>query len=140
GAAPDYFTLQSHRRLMYLRYFEVPGARQKFDGSSSPAAYLHAMSKRELIWLAGSVWTVGLIGLLCEHLHSSAVIINSARALFGVGACAATGLALVANGSHDPDPYQFTRWVTRWVYILMYMLAVVRVALSFGETPVRPLD
>jgi choline-glycine betaine transporter len=98
------------------------------------------MSKRELILLAASIWTVGLIGLLCEHFHMPALVIDSARTLFGVGTCTATGLVLVANGSHHPDPYQFTRWVTRWIYILTYMLALVRVALSFGETPVRTLD
>jgi len=90
--------------------------------------------------LVASVWAVGLVGLLCEHFHMSALIIDSVRTLFAVGTTAATGLVLIANGGHHPDPCQFTRWVTRWVYILMYALALVRVGLSFGETQVRPLD
>jgi hypothetical protein len=98
------------------------------------------MSKRELIWIAAGVWTVGLIGLLCEHFKASTLLIDSLRTLFAIGTCGATAVVLVAYGGHQPDLCLCTRWATRWIYILLYALAIVRVGLSFGEAPARPLD
>ena len=117
------------------------------------------MHNRDRIWAAAAAWSVGLFAVLCDHLQPSAQISNGIHALFAVVTCGAICLVLIDKaralaGTSQLELYQFTRWISRWVYILLYALAVIRTIVylyeasgyclicnpnTVGPVPVRPL-
>src|SRR5690242_12875511 len=96
------------------------------------------MHDRGFIWVAATVWLIGCAALLCEHFQPSSPLVIGMHALFAVGTCAAICLVLFAKahalaGTSQPELYQIVRLVSRWVYILLYALAVVRMILYLYE-------
>lgn len=110
-------------------------------------------------WTAAFAVATGVAALLCDHLQLSQAAIFDMRALFGLVAAASITAVLLekartCSAASGPDLYCFTRLVSRWVYILMYSLAIVRVGLYVLEAdqsyvshiahhripPPRPLD
>ena len=104
--------------------------------------------ERDTIWFAAAAWVIGLAALLCDHLQPARSIIVGMRALFAFAATGAIGLILItgaraAQRASQRELYLFTRLVSRWVYILMYSLALMRVGLYLYESSqhfVRPMD
>lgn len=95
-----------------------------------------AENSRSYIWLAAAGWSLGLIALLCDHFRSHWLIVG-ARSSFGVFASAAIGTIVMrkahALADHPDALHVFIRRFSRWVYVLMYLLAVARLAVFFGE-------
>jgi hypothetical protein len=92
------------------------------------------------IWVFALVLSAGTVSLLCEHLQLSRALVESAHVLFGVLAIAATSAALLAGGSKrqcSAELRAHMRRVSRWVYVLLYILAVVRVGLHLLD--LRPI-
>ena len=93
------------------------------------------MHDRGWIWVAPTAWIIGLAALLCEHFEASGALVIAMRALFGIATCVAICLVLIPKARAAPtgvsplELYLFTRRVSRWVYILMYLLATARVSL-----------
>jgi hypothetical protein len=80
--------------------------------------------------IATPVLCSGLAALLCDHLQVSPSLTETLHVLFGVIACTAIAAVLITGALDLPDPlelHRFTRLVSRWVYILVYVLATVRV-------------
>jgi hypothetical protein len=117
------------------------------------------MHNRDRVWLAATAWSIGLGALLCDHFQPSSRVSTGVRALFAVVTCGAICLVLIDKARAlgevaQPQLYQFTRLVSRWVYILLYLLALARMAIYLYEAsgycmlcsaheaigPVRPLD
>ena len=116
------------------------------------------MHDRGWIWVAPTAWIVGLAALLCEHFQPSGSLVIAMRTLFGIATCAAICLVLISKaralaGMPQLELYLFTRLVSHWVYILMYLLAAARVGLYLYDVSrhctrngpgclgsVRPLD
>jgi hypothetical protein len=117
------------------------------------------MYKRDWIWVAATAWLIGLASLLCDYFQPIRPVIFGMHTLFGIGVSGAIGLVLLAKaralgGTSALEFYLFARLVSRWVYILMYLLAIVRVGLYLYESsqhcahcsarggvpPVRSLD
>jgi hypothetical protein len=109
------------------------------------------MRDRDWIGVAAAVWSIGLCALLCDHFRPSLPLVIGVRALFVAATSGAICWALVDKtsalaGKSQEELYSFSRFVSRWVYILMYALAIVRFALYLYEqaqgtaTAVRPLD
>ena len=117
------------------------------------------MNDSTWIGLGAAAWVLGVVSLLCDHFQAARPVIIGMHTLFGVGVSGAIGLVLLAKtraleGACQAELYLFTRLVSRWVYILMYLLAIVRVGLYFYESgqhcsfcgargavrPVRALD
>jgi hypothetical protein len=110
-------------------------------------------------WIAATVWAVGLTALLCDHLEESRPVIVGMRALFGIATSTAisgllTPAARILTDAPAIELHLFVRWVSRWVYVLLYLLAAARMGFYFYElwqsstlsaarqvvTPVHPLD
>jgi hypothetical protein len=90
------------------------------------------MRQASCIWVAGTAWTVGLTALVAEHFHPSQAAIITARTIFGLVSCASLSFVLLQKlraGTSELEMYLFIRVMSRWVYILMYALALVRVCL-----------
>ena len=116
------------------------------------------MADRDRIWAAAAAWLAGVSALLCDHFEASLPFIIGARALFAVAACGTIFLVLMGKarelaGTSQAQLYQFARRVSRWVYILLYGLAITRVSLYLYDVshcagcktanaivPVRSLD
>lgn len=117
------------------------------------------MHNRDRIWVAAAAWTVGLLGVICDHFQPSTQVRIGVHALFAVVTCSAICLVLIDKGralagASQPELYQFSRLVSRWVYILLYFLALARMAVYLYEAggycmlcrarqavgPLRPLD
>ena len=117
------------------------------------------MHNRERIGIAGAAWSVGLFAVLYDHFRPSAQLLTGVHALFAVVTCGAICRVLIdkarALGRRSPaELYDFTRLVSRWVYVLLYALALLRTVVylyeagryclicSSGDTvgPARPLD
>ncbi len=108
------------------------------------------MRDRNCIGLAATAWIVGLAALACDYLQPSPPLVISMRTLFGIATCTAIYVALIPKARALADApqvqlYLLTRLVSRWVYILMYGLALARVSLNLYDTtlaiaPARPLD
>lgn len=97
------------------------------------------MHYREWKWVAATAWITGLAALLCDHFQSSRQLVIDTHALFGIVVTGAISLTLIAEaralaGADRSELYSACRLVSRWVYILMYALAVVRVGLYLYET------
>jgi hypothetical protein len=92
------------------------------------------MHDRGSMWIAPAAWIVGVASLLCDHFQGSVALVIAMRTLFGLATCAAICLVLIPKarataGTSQLELYLFTRLVSRWVYILMYLLAAARVSL-----------
>ena len=112
------------------------------------------------LWVAPMAWVIGLAALVCDRYEpAGSLAIVVMRTLFGVATCGAICLVLISKGHEladmpGPELYLFTRLVSRWVYILMYALAAVRILFYLYDLsqqcnpcsghhswgPVRPLD
>jgi hypothetical protein len=109
-------------------------------------------------WLA-PVFFTGLASVVTDAYQPAQSISVDLRASFGVMAAANITLMLFMGaralaGSPALELCQYTRLVSRWVYILMYLLATVRMSLYLFEmhhtdairsvqqivSPVRSLD
>ena len=96
------------------------------------------MRDHACVGLAATAWVVGLMALTCDYLQPSRSLILGVRAFFGIMTCAAICLALIPKarslaGAPRAELYLFARLVSRWVYISMYGLALVRVGLSLYD-------
>jgi hypothetical protein len=117
------------------------------------------MHERDWKWVAATAWITGLAALLCDHFEPSRQLAIDMRMLFGIVVGGAISLTLIARaraltGVPRPELHLACRLLSRWVYILMYTLAVVRVGLYLYEenqlcthcgaagavVAVRPLD
>lgn len=109
------------------------------------------MRNRDWARVAAAVWCVGLCALLCDHSRPSLPLVIGVRALFVAATSGAICWALVDKasalaGTSQEELYSFSRFVSRWVYISMYALAIARFALYLYEQaqgtakPVRPMD
>jgi hypothetical protein len=79
-----------------------------------------------------------VVALLFDHLQLSRPLIISMHTLFGILTCAAICLALIPNARSlaegpQAELYLFVRSVSRWVYILLYGLAIVRVSFNLYD-------
>jgi hypothetical protein len=89
-------------------------------------------------WIAVLALATGVAALLCEHWQLSQTDILEMRALFGLVTAASITAVLLdkarsCSNTTSRELYLYTRLVSRWVYILMYVLAVVRVGLYLLE-------
>jgi hypothetical protein len=95
-----------------------------------------AQSSRSFVWIAATAWGLGLTALLCDHFRSPGLIVG-ARSSFGVFTTGAIGLILMrkarALADHPDALAVFMRRFSRWVYALLYLLALARLAVFFGE-------
>jgi hypothetical protein len=117
------------------------------------------MHNRERIWIAGAAWSVGLFAVLYDHFQPSTQLGIGVHALFAVVTGGAICRVLIDKaralaGESPAQLYEFTRLVSRWVYILLYALALLRVFVYLYEAsryclicssrhtvgPARPLD
>jgi len=116
------------------------------------------MRDRDWIGVAAVVWLIGLGALLCEHFQLPAPLILNVRMLFALVTSCAISAVLIEKarslaGAPMHELYPWTRLISRWVYILMYALALARVCLHMEEiyqhctacvgphgSAVRPLD
>jgi len=84
------------------------------------------------IRVATPVLGVGFVALYCEHTGISPLLTETVRVLFGMVACTAIAAVLITGAADLADQptlelHRFTRLVSRWVYVLIYILAIVRV-------------
>jgi hypothetical protein len=89
-------------------------------------------------WIAALALATGVAALVCEHFQLPRATIFDMRALFGLAAAASITAVLVtraraATPASESELYLYTRLVSRWVYILMYSLALVRIGLYILE-------
>lgn len=85
------------------------------------------MRNNTWIWTVGLVLSTGLAALFCEHSG----LAQPLRALFALTTFVCISAVLVTGArrlaEHTPaELYCFTRIVSRGVYILVYVLAIVR--------------
>jgi len=86
------------------------------------------------MWMrvATPVLFAGLAALYCEHIRVSPSLTETVRVLFGVVTCTAIAAVLITGALDLADQsilelHRFARLVSRWVYILVYVMATVRV-------------
>ena len=86
------------------------------------------------MWMrvATPVLFAGLVALYCEHIRVSPPLTETVRVLFAVVTCTAIAAVLITGALDLADQptlelHRFTRLVSRWVYILVYVMAMVRV-------------
>jgi len=96
------------------------------------------MRDHACIGLAATAWVIGLMALTCDYLQPSRSLIIGVRACFVIMTCAAICLALIPKarslaGAPGAELFLFARLVSRWVYLSMYGLALVRVGLSLYD-------
>jgi hypothetical protein len=89
-------------------------------------------------WLSALVLLPGLVSLLCEYFEISKLFVECVHVLFGATTVAATGAALIigarsAARRSNVEMHAHIRLVSRWVYILLYVLAVSRLGLHALE-------
>lgn len=86
---------------------------------------------------ASATWVIGLAAMLCDVFQSPEPLIIATRTAFAAATCATLCLALLPRNRQ-------ARLVSRWTYILIYSLALVRIALYLycaGHLNVlRPLE
>jgi hypothetical protein len=93
---------------------------------------------RSLPWAASGVLCLGVAALICDYFKVSQPRIFNMHLLFGavvaafVTACLLHGRRSLA---HRPpvELYAYARRVARWTYILLYVLALVRLGLYLCE-------
>lgn len=112
---------------------------------------MRELSSRQVAALA---WMLGITSVWCDHLQPGSALDWVLHATFAVGVCAAISAVVLRErhrsaGALSPDLQLRFRVVSRWVYILMYGLAVLRVCLyldealhasAIGAMHPRPLD
>jgi hypothetical protein len=96
------------------------------------------MRNPDWIWAAATPWIIGLAALLCDQFEPIRPLIIGMRALFTMATCGALCLVLISKarasaGTSPTELYLFARLVSRWVYILIYVLAMARVGLYLYE-------
>ncbi len=84
------------------------------------------------IAVATPVLCTGLTALFCEHLQLASPFAEGIHVLFGGVTSTAIAAVLICGAQQLADRpagelYRFTRQVSRWVYVLLYVLAIVRV-------------
>jgi hypothetical protein len=96
---------------------------------------------------ASATWAIGLAAILCDFFQCPEALIIAARTLFAAATCTAIGLALTPKdrafaAAHPGQMLLLGRLVSRWTYILLYGLALVRIGLYLCEAgaPVSSLD
>lgn len=87
---------------------------------------------------ASATWAIGLAAILCDFFQCSEPLIIAARTLFAAATCTATCLALMPKdtafaAAHPEQMLLLARLVSRWTYILLYALALVRIGLYLSE-------
>ena len=95
---------------------------------------------REPPWklAAGLVLCVGVAGLLCDHLQLPQPRVFNAHLLFGVAVSTFVTTCLfgqrrMARQSSGRELHLYARHVSRWIYILIYVLASMRMGLHLLE-------
>src|ERR1700761_7982982 len=96
------------------------------------------MPKVDYTWIAAAAWTAGVACLAWEHCHTSPAMMVAARTVFGIISCASIGCVLLQKlhepaGTSEAEKYLFIRLLSRWVYILLYGLALVRFCLFWKD-------
>jgi hypothetical protein len=91
------------------------------------------------IRIATPVLCAGLAALYCEHIGVSPLLTEAVRLLFGIVACTAIAAMLITGARDLADRptlelRHFTRVVSRWVYVLIYILAIVRFCFYFLDS------
>jgi len=81
-----------------------------------------------------TTWLVGLPGLICDSIQPAPFLITATHALFIIVTCSALCLTLVSgalasSSSSSTELYLYTRSVSRWIYVAVYGLALVRLGL-----------
>jgi cytochrome bd-type quinol oxidase subunit 2 len=101
---------------------------------------------RILPWAAGGVLCQGVVALIYDHLQVSQPRIFNMHLLFGVAvtalvaACLLHGRRSLAHRPQD-ELHSYARRVARWTYILLYVLALVRLGLDLSAgSGFHPLD
>lgn len=116
---------------------------------SRQAPFARSVLKRDEIWIAAAAaWVIGLAALLCDHLQPARPLIIGMRTVFAVATTGAISLVLITGARvlrrmSQAELYSFTRMVSRWVYILMYVLGIARLGFYLYESSqhfVRPMD
>jgi hypothetical protein len=97
------------------------------------------MRDRDWIWIAVAAGGTGLAALSCDHLQLPGSLTLEARTLFGIVASGTIALLLFEKTRHPEnitrrELYLWTRLVSRWVYIFMYVLALARLGFYLGES------
>jgi hypothetical protein len=117
------------------------------------------MHDRVLRWALIPAFCTGLASLVVSNLQSAEGVAWDLRVAFGLVTAATISLALILGararaGCPEVELYQYTRFVSRWVYIAMYLLAIARAILYQLESqhadalhrihhpaaPLHPLD
>ena len=98
------------------------------------ADQFQSMRDHYLAGLAVTMWLVGLPGLICDSIQPAPFLITATHALFITVTCSTLCLALVSralasSSSSSTELYLYTRSVSRWIYVAVYGLALVRLGL-----------
>jgi hypothetical protein len=110
------------------------------------ADQMQSMRDSHVPGLAMTTWLVGLPALICDSIQPGHFLLTATHALFIIVTCSALCVALVpralaASSSNRTDLYLFSRSVSRWIYVAVYGLALVRLGLHLClPTQVRSLD
>ena len=94
--------------------------------------------RRHCIGIAATAWLIGVCALVCDHFQPSPLLSGVMHTFVAVVTCCAICLVLIPGaralaGTSSLELYQFTRLTSRWVYLLLYSLAVIRVLLYLYE-------
>jgi len=98
---------------------------------------------RPLPWAAGGVLCLGVAALICDYLRVPQPRIFNLHLLFGA-AVSALLTACLFHGRRSlarrppAELHAYARIVARWTYILLYVLAWVRLGLELSETKLTP--
>jgi hypothetical protein len=99
------------------------------------------MPIRLCLWAATLILATGVAALLCDHFQLSQGAIIGMHALFGLVVTASLSAVFLERAHSTPGPelYLQTRLISRWMYILLYVLAIVRVGLYLLEANLSPI-
>jgi hypothetical protein len=88
---------------------------------------------RDWVWIGAVIWAVGLTALLCDHFRESRLVIVGTHTLFAIASTTAICRLFLPvsrfGSAPDIEPLFFIRYVTRCVYVVLYLLAAVRIGL-----------
>lgn len=102
------------------------------------------MHIRDWVWAAATPFSLGLGALLCDHFQPDRPVALGMHVLFSVATWVSLCQVLIVKTqglaiTSLRDLHLFARLVSRWVYVLIYGLALLRVGLYMYE-PVRSPD